>query len=72
VKGVRLISPKDHPNATAALVAGYVASAIIYGTKKAGVDLTVEEASTAASALIALVLFAAGKAAKTDSNKAAS
>jgi hypothetical protein len=61
-----LLSPTDHPNATAALVAGYVASAIISGAKKAGVDLTVEEASTAASALIALVLFAAGKAAKTD------
>jgi hypothetical protein len=61
-----VVSPKDHPNASAALIVGYLASAIVYGAKKAGLHLTVEEASSVASALIALVLFAAGKAAKTD------
>jgi hypothetical protein len=56
-----MISPKDHPNASATVIVGYLATAIVYGAKKAGVDLTVEEATTAATALIALALLAAGK-----------
>lgn len=62
-----MISPKDHPNAFAAIVAGYLASALVYGARKAGLDLTPEEASSAAAALIGLVLFAARKA--SDNNK---
>ena len=62
-----MVSPKDHPNASAALIAGYLASAIIYGAKKAGVELTPEEASSAAAALIGLVLFFASKKTKAAS-----
>lgn len=62
-EGAAVISPKDHPNASAAVIVGYVASAIVYGAKKAGLDLTVEEATTAATALIGLALFF-GKQAK--------
>jgi hypothetical protein len=57
-----MVSPKDHPNASATVIVGYLATAIVYGAKKAGVDLTVEEATTAATALIAVALFLAGKA----------
>jgi hypothetical protein len=57
-----MVNPKDHPNASAAVIVGYAASAIVYGAKKAGYTLTVEEATTAATALIALFLFLAGKA----------
>jgi hypothetical protein len=56
-----MVNPKDHPNASAAVIVGYAASAIVYGAKKAGYELTVEEATSAATALIALALFAAGK-----------
>ena len=57
-------SPKDHPNAFAALAAGYIATIIVYGAKKAGVDITPAEASSGAVALISLALFAAGKVVK--------
>lgn len=57
-----MISPKDHPNASATVIVGYIATAIVYGAKRAGVDLTVEEATTAATALIGVALFFAGKA----------
>jgi hypothetical protein len=60
-----MVSPADHPNGSAALIAGYLASALIYGARKAGVTLTPEEAASGAAALIALVLVAAGKATKT-------
>jgi hypothetical protein len=60
----KLPTPTDHPNASAAIIAGYLASAIIYGAKKAGVTLTLEEASTGATALIALALFVAGAKSK--------
>jgi hypothetical protein len=59
-----VISPKDHPNGSAALIVGYLASALVYGAKKAGLELTPEEAASAAAALIGLFLFAAGKAEK--------
>jgi hypothetical protein len=55
-----MVSPRDHPNASAAIITGYLASAIVYGAKKAGYELTVEEATTASTALIALALFLAG------------
>lgn len=51
------LSPSSHPNASMALIAGYIASALVYGAKKAGLDLTPEEASSAAAGLIALALF---------------
>ena len=50
-------NPSDHPNASAAIIVGYLASVIVYSSKRAGVELTVEEATTAATALIALVLY---------------
>ena len=59
-----MISPKDHPNASTAVIVGYLASVLVYAAKRAGLELTVEEATTAASALIGLALFAAGKAKK--------
>jgi hypothetical protein len=59
-----MISPKDHPNASAAVIVGYVASAVVYAAKRAGYELTPEEATTAATALIGLMLFVAGKAKK--------
>jgi hypothetical protein len=56
-----LPNPSDHPNAAAAVVAGYLATAIIYGCKQAGVEITLPEATSAATAVIALVIFLAGK-----------
>jgi predicted branched-subunit amino acid permease len=60
-----MVNPKDHPNASAAIIVGYLATAIVYGAQKAGYTLTVQEATTASTALIALVLFLAGKRTRT-------
>ena len=54
-----MINPKDHPNASMALIAGYVASVLVYTAKRLGVELTPEEATTAAAGLIGAVLFLA-------------
>ncbi len=52
-----MLSPSDHPNTSAALIVGWVASALVYGGHRAGIDLTPEDATYGATALIGLVLF---------------
>jgi hypothetical protein len=52
-----MVSPSDHPNTSAALIVGWVASALVYGGHRAGIDLTPEDATYGATALIGLVLF---------------
>jgi hypothetical protein len=51
------LSPSNHPNASMAIISGYIATVIVFACKKAGVDITPAEATTGATALIGLVLF---------------
>ena len=60
-----MVSPSDHPNTSAALIVGWVASALVYGGHRAGFDLTPEDATYGATALIGFVLFL-GRAKKAD------
>jgi hypothetical protein len=59
-----LVSPREHPNASAAIIAGWVSQVIVFAANKAHVSITPQEGMTASVALISLALFAAGKAAK--------
>lgn len=58
---MKLPTPADHPNASAAIIAGYLSQVVVFAAKKAGVDITPQEGMTASVALISLVLFVAGK-----------
>jgi hypothetical protein len=51
------LSPANHPNASMAIISGYVATVIVYACKRFGVDITPAMATTGATALIGLVLF---------------
>jgi len=63
-----MISPSDHPNTSAALIVGWLASALVYGAHRANVELTPEDATYGATALIGLVLFLGKNRAKKAAN----
>lgn len=58
---MKLPTPADHPNASAALIAGYISQVLVFAGNKAGLEITPQEGMTAGVALIGLVLFVAGK-----------
>jgi hypothetical protein len=60
-----MVTPSDHPNTSAALIVGWIASALVYGGHRAGITLTPEDATYGATALIALVLFIGKKTTST-------
>ena len=66
-----MVSPASHPNTSAALIVGWLASALVYGGHRAGITLTPEDATYGATALIALVLFIGKKRGSTPSEPSA-